>query len=246
MTTAPEVADWTPLDALAPLLVYPTDTLPAHAAAAGLRLAASAPPLADRLAETLDALASWPAHELEELYTQTFDLNPVCTLEVGWHLYGEQYERGRFLVRCRDLLHEAGVDEAGELPDFLPSLLLAVARLEQERALDVASYLLPAVRTMCRAMKDKSLEGRAALYVPVLDAVREVLEARVPQELVDEAESRFRPNRGEGMARGIEPGPNGVFPMVASGGLTPLGVNQAPRSGAVHGLSLSKLKGGRR
>ena len=63
--------------------------------------------------------------QLEELYTRTFDLNPVCTPEVGWHIYGEQYRRGRFLVQARELLKIVGVDERGELPDHLMSLLPA-------------------------------------------------------------------------------------------------------------------------
>ena len=28
-------------------------------------------------------------HQLQELFIQTFDLNPVCSLEMGWHLFGE-------------------------------------------------------------------------------------------------------------------------------------------------------------
>ncbi len=50
-----------------------------------------------------------PAREpsCEELYTRTFDLNPVCALEIGWHLFGEDYERGAFLVRMRDQLRRA-------------------------------------------------------------------------------------------------------------------------------------------
>ena len=35
---------------------------------------------------------------LRELYTVTFDLNPVCTLDVGYHVFGESYKRGAFLA----------------------------------------------------------------------------------------------------------------------------------------------------
>ena len=33
--------------------------------------------------------------EMQELYTSTFDLNPVCALEAGYHLFGEDYRRGQ-------------------------------------------------------------------------------------------------------------------------------------------------------
>jgi len=43
----------------------------------------------------------------------TFDINPACALEVGWHLFGEDYMRGQFLVRMREELSKYEI--AGEL-----------------------------------------------------------------------------------------------------------------------------------
>jgi nitrate reductase delta subunit len=54
--------------------------------------------------------------DLEEFYTRTFDINPVSALEIGWHLYGEQYERGAFLVKMRELSRTLGVEESTSLP----------------------------------------------------------------------------------------------------------------------------------
>jgi nitrate reductase molybdenum cofactor assembly chaperone NarJ/NarW len=48
---------------------------------------------------------------LEELFTITFDMNPDTCLELGWHLYGESYQRGEFLVKMRQALDAAGVAE---------------------------------------------------------------------------------------------------------------------------------------
>ena len=50
--------------------------------------------------------------ELQELFTRTFDLNPACTLEIGWQLYGEDYRRGEFLVQMRQGLREKGLPES--------------------------------------------------------------------------------------------------------------------------------------
>lgn len=72
---------------------------------------------------------------MEELYTRTFDLNPVATLEIGWHLWGEQYERGRFLADLRALQEEIGVASAIELPDHLTVLLPTLARMTDPSAL---------------------------------------------------------------------------------------------------------------
>lgn len=69
----------------------------------------------------------------EELFTQSFDINPIGNLEVGWHLYGEQYERGAFLVECRNLLREYRIEESVELPDHLSHLLLLVGEMDLEK-----------------------------------------------------------------------------------------------------------------
>ena len=81
----------------------------------------------DETAAALSAFDSYvrgtSVESLQEAFTQTFDLNPVCALEVGWQLFGEEYERGAFLVHTRQLLREHSVPERGELPDHLSSLL---------------------------------------------------------------------------------------------------------------------------
>ena len=70
--------------------------------------------------------------ELEELYTSTFDIQGNVCLDVGYQLFGETYKRGQFIVKLRVALREAGVSEAGELPDHLPSVLRFLAKREEE------------------------------------------------------------------------------------------------------------------
>ena len=97
--------------------------------------------------------------ELEELYTRTFDINPVSSLEVGWHLHGETYERGAFLVQMRDILRQCSIEESSELPDHLTHTLLVVGRMEKEEgSAFISSRLLKAI--------DKMLEGFAGKENP--------------------------------------------------------------------------------
>jgi nitrate reductase molybdenum cofactor assembly chaperone len=87
--------------------------------------------------------------DLRELFTRTFDLNPMCTLEIGWQLYGEDYQRGEFLVKMREQLREYDLRESGELPDHLTHALALLAHLEPDEAAEFAgSYLLPALDKM--------------------------------------------------------------------------------------------------
>jgi nitrate reductase delta subunit len=111
---------------------------------------------------------------MQELYVQTFELNPACTLEIGWHLFGENYERGEFLVRMREQLRRHGVAESIELPDHLTHLLVLIERLEHDEAEELAGQILvPAL-----AKIQKALEGNP--YETVIDTIRAKLEADFP------------------------------------------------------------------
>ncbi|MCC7476678.1 MAG: nitrate reductase molybdenum cofactor assembly chaperone [Pirellulales bacterium] len=74
------------------------------------------------------------AFQLEEDYAKTFDVNPACALEVGWHLFGEDYTRGQFLVRMRQELAKYEIPESAELPDHLTHVLALIAALPEEEA----------------------------------------------------------------------------------------------------------------
>lgn len=115
--------------------------------------------------------------ELQELFTQTFDLNPMCSLELGWHLFGENYERGQLLVRVREELRRHRLEESAELPDHLTHVLRLVERMEHEPGADfVAACVLPALEKMLQAMR-----GKENPFENVLLAVRNLLHSQFPE-----------------------------------------------------------------
>ncbi len=126
----------------------------------------------EMLRSGVQALEALSQEEREELYTRCFDINPTASLELGWHLYGEQYERGSFLVLMREALRNAGIDEGGELPDHISSVLRFVARLDDESRREFARrYLRRALTTM----RDK-WQGEHHPYVHCLEAVYLLIE----------------------------------------------------------------------
>jgi nitrate reductase molybdenum cofactor assembly chaperone len=137
------------------------------AAISDQRSAISYEEIADRLKYPGD-----PA--MQEIYVQTFEFNPACTLEIGWHLFGENYERGEFLVRMREQLRRHGIAESTELPDHLTHLLLLIASMEHDEAAQLAGeFILPAIEKIRAALKDNP-------YEPVIAGVAEKLEADFP------------------------------------------------------------------
>jgi nitrate reductase delta subunit len=101
------------------------------------------------------------AWELEEAFTSTFDVNPACALEVGWHLFGEEYARGMFLVRMREELRKYELPESAELPDHISHVLAIVAEMpEAEAARFVRACVQAAVEKMQRALEEKDTPYR--------------------------------------------------------------------------------------
>jgi nitrate reductase delta subunit len=92
---------------------------------------------------------------MQELYVQTFEFSPACTLEIGWHLFGENYERGEFLVRMREQLRRHGITESSELPDHLTHLLPLIGRMEYGEAAELAGqFVLPALEKIRGSLTD--------------------------------------------------------------------------------------------
>jgi nitrate reductase assembly molybdenum cofactor insertion protein NarJ len=99
-----------------------------------------------------------PLSALQELYTSTFDLQPSCSLDLGWHLFGEEYERGLLLARIRRELRAHGIAESHELPDHLSHAMLLLARMEDDDADNfVCAVVAPALERMLKAMPPKNL-----------------------------------------------------------------------------------------
>jgi nitrate reductase delta subunit len=123
-------------------------------------------------------IARLSTEELQELFTRTFDLNPMCTLEIGWQLYGEDYQRGEFLVKMRQQLREYDLPESGELPDHLSHALMLLGKLDAEEAAEFAScYLLPALDKMRSGWK----ENRNA-FAALLESAFALLQNRYPYD----------------------------------------------------------------
>lgn len=119
--------------------------------------------------------------DLEELYTRTFDVNPITSLEIGWHLYGEAYERGAFLVKMRELLRQHGVPESTELPDHLVHVLQLLGRMDDAgREAFIGAFLQPALKKMLEGFAKQSTP-----YEHVLRGLSSVLEQRHLQGVQD-------------------------------------------------------------
>lgn len=159
--------------ALSALFSYPGSDCYQHAHKCGQALRTAPAGAYSEFQKFLAGVSGLSKEELQELFTRTFDLNPMCTLEIGWQLYGEDYQRGEFLVKMRQHLREYGIPESGELPDHLSHALALLARLENAEAVEFAcGYVLPAIDKMLSQWK----ESRNA-YAALLESAFELLKS---------------------------------------------------------------------
>jgi nitrate reductase assembly molybdenum cofactor insertion protein NarJ len=82
----------------------------------------------------------------QEYFIATFDIQALCFLDIGYVLYGEDYNRGVFLVNMKNEQEKAGVDCGSELPDHLPNILTLLPKLQDEKMAEemICSILIPA------------------------------------------------------------------------------------------------------
>jgi nitrate reductase molybdenum cofactor assembly chaperone len=155
-------------DSLAKLLAYPDEEFREslqHCRAALAEKDREAVAFLERFTGTVENLT---IEDLQELYTQAFDLNPICSLELGWQLFGENYSRGAFLVEMRQMLRRLDVPESTELPDHITHVLLAFGRMPAKEANRFASrFLLPAIEKMLQGLR-----GKNCPYEEILEAIR--------------------------------------------------------------------------
>jgi nitrate reductase delta subunit len=145
------------LDLMAGLFEYPSSEYRERIAEVSAVVAQLNTAAAEQLKTFAHATGGCSLSEMEESYIRTFDLNPATCLDIGWHLFGEDYARGEFLVKLRQEMRRYGIAERDELPDSLLCVLPLVARMPEEEAVHFrAEFLLPAVEKIRKAVSEEN------------------------------------------------------------------------------------------
>ncbi len=103
---------------------------------------------------------------IQELYTRTFDIQPITTLDVGFVLFGDDYKRGEILSNLNKEHLACGNPCGNELADHLPNLLRLIALKGKDdfvREL-VDMILAPALRAMIREFDPERVEKKNKYY----------------------------------------------------------------------------------
>lgn len=118
-------------DLFAALLEYPVSEMTGQARECLEQLQIVHPRAAVMLEKFVNGMEGQSLQRMQELYTITFDMQPVCYPYVGYHLFGESYKRGAFMAQLNEAYHTRGYSAGQELPDQL-SVILRFIGLDAE------------------------------------------------------------------------------------------------------------------
>ena len=152
---------------LSELFRYPETGFVNRASAAQLFLDVHYP----AAAALLGPFTSWVSRvtpiELEELFTRSFDVQAVTTLDLGYVLFGDDYKRGALLVNLNREHRDADNPCHNELADHLPNVLCLLPQMDdaQLRAELVEKIVAPALAKIISDFEPKKLDAKKKVYL---------------------------------------------------------------------------------
>ncbi len=115
-------------------------------------------------------LAGFDLGRLQETYAGSFDLVPDCSLNLGYHLFGDDWRRSIFLANLIDRYRECGFYPERELPDHLCVMLRFLARREPVTGKDplIDECLVPALNHILQTIDRRKNPYEAAIEALLL------------------------------------------------------------------------------
>lgn len=129
-----------------------------------------AAPGGNAFARFVEILKSLSISQQEELYTRTLDLSPLSAPYVGYHIWGESYQRGEFLASLNREMMKYEIDLEGELPDHLLPILRYLNAEPSPPLPDLLENLDQALASMTKSLR--KAEGDNP-YLHLFEALRE-------------------------------------------------------------------------
>lgn len=164
-------------DRFAELFSYPDQTWLAVLGETAVALEDCFPQASELLGRLATAYYGYDTGQVEEAYAATFDMSPRCTLDLGWHLFGEAYGRGALLVQIGARLRKHGIEKSGELADHLPNVIRLLGRLDDgDASMLVSTSIRPALNVI-----HQNLSRDENAYQNLIGALMAVLRVHFPE-----------------------------------------------------------------
>ncbi len=164
--------------ALAEIFRYPTSERIAFVDGWQEIVRKTLPEMASKLEAFAGHLFQKTLDKQQEYYIATFDVQALCFLDIGYVLYGEDYNRGIFMVNIKKEQKKADNDCGYELPDHLPNILTLLPKLEDEVLAEelIYSILIPALQMMI-----ESFNSSDNVYKGMLEILLGMMQSDYPE-----------------------------------------------------------------
>jgi nitrate reductase assembly molybdenum cofactor insertion protein NarJ len=156
-----------PYQLLAKLFVYPGNNYSAEVKNVQNYLDEHYKEAAETLLSFTNFVESSTLHTLEELFTRSFEVQAVTTLDLGYLLFGDDYKRAELLVNLNKEHNAVNNDCGNELSDHLPNVLrlLPILKDDELRIELVNLVVAPALMKMLDDFRPETLEKKNKVYL---------------------------------------------------------------------------------
>jgi nitrate reductase assembly molybdenum cofactor insertion protein NarJ len=151
---------------IAPLFEYPDAGFPERVRRIKVFLDSDYPKAAGEIGKFLEFLPADDLVAMQELFTRSFDVQSIATLDLGYVLFGDDYKRGELLANLNREHVEAKNDCGTELADHLPNILRLISLLRDEELIEDLAYAIigPALLEMIGEFATDRLEKKNESY----------------------------------------------------------------------------------
>jgi len=113
-----------------------------------------------------DFVNSCSFDEVTEIFTRTFDVQAITTLDIGYVLFGDDYKRGELLVNLNREHREAGNECNGELADNLSNLLTLLSKMKNHDIRNdlVEIIIMPGLNKIIKEFDSKNIVIKNKAY----------------------------------------------------------------------------------
>ncbi|TAL62317.1 MAG: hypothetical protein EPN85_02900 [Bacteroidetes bacterium] len=136
------------------------------------------PEAAEEIKPFVDYMYLHSEDQREELYTKTFDVQPICYLDLGYVMFGEDYKRGAFLLHMQGEQQKAHNDCGTDLSDNISNMLTLYTKTDDLNMLEelAVKILIPGVEKMIAEFKQARIELK-------IQALKKMHRALIQEEL---------------------------------------------------------------
>lgn len=116
--------------------------------------------------EFVDFIARVSKEKLEELFSRTFDVQAITTLDIGYVLFGDDYKRGELLVNLSREHRKAGNDCGNELADNLSNILRLLPKMNDFKIRNevVEQLIMPALNKIIDEFNVENVNLKNKVY----------------------------------------------------------------------------------